>query len=108
MTGSEALKMTSDEITNQLATLRSKLFKLRTQMTTEKVEDTSQFRKIRKDIARLETARRLQHAGTSGAAAAPAKAPSGKRAAGGVKKSAAKPAKAAGKAPAKKSARAAK
>ena len=108
MTGSEALKMTSDEITTQLATLRSKLFKLRTQMTTEKVEDTSQFRKIRQDIARLETARRLQHAGMSGASSAPAKAPSGKRAAGGAKKSGAKPAKAAGKAPAKKSAKAAK
>ena len=39
----------------ELAKLRNDLFDLRSQAVTEKVEDTSKFVKIRKDIARLET-----------------------------------------------------
>lgn len=39
----------------ELKGMRKRLFDLRTQAVTEKVEDTSQFRKIRHDIARILT-----------------------------------------------------
>ncbi|MFA6045631.1 MAG: 50S ribosomal protein L29 [Phycisphaerales bacterium] len=39
----------------ELAKLRNDLFDVRSQAVTEKVEDTSKFAKLRKDIARLET-----------------------------------------------------
>jgi len=47
--------MKDEELKLELSSLRNKLFDLRSQMVTEKVEDTSQFGKIRKDIARLLT-----------------------------------------------------
>jgi ribosomal protein L29 len=34
------------------------LFELRCQKVTDKIEDTSQFKKVRRDIARLHTERR--------------------------------------------------
>ncbi|MDX2117555.1 MAG: 50S ribosomal protein L29 [Planctomycetota bacterium] len=55
MTGAEVRKLRDDEIKAELGRLSTKLFDLRTQTTTEKVEDTSQFKKLRKDIARLKT-----------------------------------------------------
>jgi large subunit ribosomal protein L29 len=55
MTGEEVKKMTSEEIAAETKKLREKLFELRIQKTTEKVEDTSAIAKIRKDIARLNT-----------------------------------------------------
>lgn len=39
----------------ELNNLRKKLFELRTQAVTEKVEDTSQFLKNRKEVARINT-----------------------------------------------------
>ncbi len=57
MTGEEVRKMSDEEIKVELARLRDKVFGLRTQGVTEKVEDNSQFTKIRKDIARLMTER---------------------------------------------------
>jgi large subunit ribosomal protein L29 len=57
MTGSEVRKMSDEEIKVELARLRDKVYGLRTQGVTEKVEDNSQFTKIRKDIARLMTER---------------------------------------------------
>jgi len=39
----------------ELNNIRKKLFELRTQAVTEKVEDTSQFRKSKKDLARIMT-----------------------------------------------------
>ena len=40
--------------------LRKKLFELRTQAVTEKIQDTAQYGKIRKDIARLLTEQRTR------------------------------------------------
>jgi large subunit ribosomal protein L29 len=57
MTGKEVRAMSDEEIKVELARLRDKVFGLRTQGVTEKVEDNSQFTKIRKDIARLLTER---------------------------------------------------
>ena len=45
----------SEEITEELKQLRDKLYTLRIQAVTEKVEDNSLFRKVRGDIARLLT-----------------------------------------------------
>jgi large subunit ribosomal protein L29 len=53
MTGQEARAMTDEKLSSEVKALRSQLFSLRSQTVTEKVEDNSQFRKIRRDIARL-------------------------------------------------------
>lgn len=46
----------SDKVLNEeLKKLREQHFDLRSQMVTEKVTDTSQFSKLRKDIARAQT-----------------------------------------------------
>ncbi len=53
MTGSEARAMTDEKLNGELVGLRRQLHTLRTQAVTEKVEDNSQFRKVRRDISRL-------------------------------------------------------
>lgn len=60
MTGSEVKKMKSEEIGIELKRLRERLYQLRCQTISEKVEDNSQFKKIRKDVARLMTERRTR------------------------------------------------
>lgn len=64
-------KVLSEELKKQ----REKHFELRSQTVTEKVTDTSQFAKVRKDIARVQTelsARRMKAAGKSSGKAAKA------------------------------------
>jgi len=61
MSGTTVRGKSSDEISEEIKQLRDKLYTLRIQSITEKVEDNSLFRKIRGDIARLmteQTARR--------------------------------------------------
>jgi large subunit ribosomal protein L29 len=58
MKAAEVHKMNDQEIQQELARLRNDLFDLRSKAVTEKVEDTSKFKKIRKDIARLLTEQR--------------------------------------------------
>jgi len=55
MTGREVKKLSDEELGVELGNLRAKLFKLRSQAVTEKIEDTSQFGKVRRDIARVRT-----------------------------------------------------
>ncbi len=55
MKANEVHKLSDDEIAIEANALRKKLFELRTQSVTEKITDTSQFGKIKKDIARLLT-----------------------------------------------------
>jgi large subunit ribosomal protein L29 len=62
MTGKEARALSAEEIGIELKRMREKLYTLRSQTVTEKVEDNSQFGKVRKDIARLLTARRAAKA----------------------------------------------
>lgn len=62
MTGPEIRRMKDEELTIELRTLREKLFRMRTQAASEKIEDTSLFRKVRRDIARLETERSRRRA----------------------------------------------
>lgn len=115
MTGEDVKKMTSEEIGIEVARLRERLFTLKSQKTTEKVEDLSQFTKIRRDIARLLTEQSARRAGGASGAPQPGRRPAGSRAARtavSAGKSAAKPAQktaarkpakvASGEAPAKK------
>jgi large subunit ribosomal protein L29 len=60
MTGKEVRKLSGEEITVELKRLRSRLYTLRSQTVTEKVEDNSQFGNVRRDIARLLTERRAR------------------------------------------------
>ncbi|MEM9064154.1 MAG: 50S ribosomal protein L29 [Planctomycetota bacterium] len=55
MNGEEVRKLSDEEISVEMRRLREKLFTLKSQTVTEKVEDTSQFGKIKRDIARLLT-----------------------------------------------------
>jgi len=48
-------RLGEEELTIEVDNLRKKLFELKTQGVTEKIQDTSQYGKIRKDIARLIT-----------------------------------------------------
>lgn len=55
MNGTEVRAMKSEEIAEELGRLRTRLFSLRNKSVSEKIEDTTQFPKIRRDIARLLT-----------------------------------------------------
>ena len=53
-------KLSEEELVIEVDNLRKKLFELKTQGVTEKIQDTSQYCKIRKDIARLLTEQNLR------------------------------------------------
>ena len=55
MKAKEVHKLSEEEISIEVGRLRKQLFELRTQAVTEKIENTSQFAKVRKDLARLMT-----------------------------------------------------
>ncbi|HZW06392.1 MAG TPA: 50S ribosomal protein L29 [Phycisphaerales bacterium] len=52
---SETTSMSKEQLHGTLKTRREELFKLRQQAVTDKVADTSSFKKSRKEIARLLT-----------------------------------------------------
>lgn len=60
MTGKEVRALKDEEIAVELKKLRAKLFAMRSQSSTEKVEDVSRFGKMKDDIARLLTERRAR------------------------------------------------
>ena len=55
MTIKEIREKETEHLRHELGEKRKHLFDLRSQAVTEKLEDPSQFRKTRKDIARIET-----------------------------------------------------
>lgn len=55
MKAKEVHKLSDEELTVESQRLRKRLFELRTQAVTEKIQDTSQFPKVRADIARILT-----------------------------------------------------
>ena len=67
MKAKEVHKLSSEELAVEVKRLRRWMFDLRTQAVTEKIEDTSQFKKTRRDIARLLTEQhaRQTHASSS-------------------------------------------
>lgn len=60
MKAEEVHKMTGEEIDTEVDRLKRKLFDLRCGAQTEKIEDPSQFRKMKRDVARLLTERRAR------------------------------------------------
>ena len=56
----EIRKLGSDEIDIEVNRLRRRLFDLRTQTVTEKIQDTAQFGEAKRDIARLLTEKRAR------------------------------------------------
>ncbi|MDG2030814.1 MAG: 50S ribosomal protein L29 [Phycisphaerales bacterium] len=58
MKAQEVHKFSNEEVSVEIARLRKRMFELRTQKVTDKIEDTSQFKKTRRDIARLMTEQR--------------------------------------------------
>jgi len=60
MKAGEVHKMSVEELGVEVAKLRNDLYDLRSQAVTEKVEDTSRVRKLKKDIARLLTEQRTR------------------------------------------------
>ncbi|MBL8760910.1 MAG: 50S ribosomal protein L29 [Phycisphaerae bacterium] len=57
MNGKEVRALQDEEIKIELARLRAKVYALRSETVTEKIKDTSQFGKLKADIARLLTER---------------------------------------------------
>ncbi len=55
MTPTEIKKMNDEDLTIEVQQLRRRLFDLRCQLVTEKIQNTAQFSNVRKDIARLLT-----------------------------------------------------
>ncbi|MCA9289826.1 MAG: 50S ribosomal protein L29 [Phycisphaerales bacterium] len=55
MKAKEVHNLNNEELALEVTRLHRRMFELRTQAVTEKIEDTSQFPKLRKDIARLNT-----------------------------------------------------
>ena len=53
-------KLGDEELSIEVSNLRKKLFELKTQGVTEKIQDTSQYSKIRKDISRLLTEQNMR------------------------------------------------
>jgi ribosomal protein L29 len=53
MTGKEVAALRDEELKLELAKGRNELFDLRSKAVTAKVEDTSRFSKVRRDVARL-------------------------------------------------------
>ena len=58
MKANEVHKFNDEEVSLEIDRLRKRMFDLRTQKVTDKIEDTSQFKKTRRDIARLLTEKR--------------------------------------------------
>ena len=52
---SEIREMNPDELVDELENLKKKLFEVRTQAVTEKLEDPTLLTKAKRDIARIQT-----------------------------------------------------
>lgn len=59
---SEIRKYANDKLAAEVKGIERRLFDLRSQAATEKLADTSQFKKLRKEIARLKTETRARSA----------------------------------------------
>ncbi|MCK5270645.1 MAG: 50S ribosomal protein L29 [Sedimentisphaerales bacterium] len=55
MKASEIREMNPDELEGELETLERRLFDIRSQAVTEKLEDPTQLSKAKRDIARVKT-----------------------------------------------------
>ncbi len=55
MKARDVRKLGTEELDIEVLQLRRRLFELQSQRVTERIQDTSQFKSIKKDIARLLT-----------------------------------------------------
>ena len=55
MTPAEIRKMNDEDIVIEVTSLKRRLFDLRSQQVTEKIQNTAQYGQVKKDIARLLT-----------------------------------------------------
>ncbi|MHC5025997.1 MAG: 50S ribosomal protein L29 [Planctomycetota bacterium] len=62
MKAKEVHKLSDEELQIEVNRIRRKVFDLRSQAVTEKIQDTSQFGKIRRDLARLRTEQSMRAA----------------------------------------------
>ncbi|MBN1763822.1 MAG: 50S ribosomal protein L29 [Sedimentisphaerales bacterium] len=65
MKATDIREMNPDELEEELESLERRLFEIRTQAVTEKLEDPSRLKKAKRDIARIKTVireRQLAHA----------------------------------------------
>ncbi len=60
MKAKEVHKFNDEEVSIEIDRLTKRMFELRSQKVTDKIEDTSQFKKNRRDIARLLTEQRAR------------------------------------------------
>jgi large subunit ribosomal protein L29 len=67
MTGKEVRALSDEELLVETDNLTKRLYDLRAAAVTEKIEDPSQFKKIRRDIARLKGERRARELAALGA-----------------------------------------
>ncbi len=67
MKAKEVHKLSDEELVIEVGRLRRKTFDLRTQAVTEKIQDTTQFKKIRQDLARLLTEQNVRAGAGAGA-----------------------------------------
>ena len=62
MKAKEVHKLSDEELQIEVDRIRRRVFELRCQAVTEKIQDTSQFGKIRRDLARLRTEQTMRAA----------------------------------------------
>ena len=60
MTGQEVRKLNDEELGLELRRLRARVYQLRTQSVSEKVEDNSEVQRTRRDVARILTEQRAR------------------------------------------------
>lgn len=60
MKATETHKMSAEEMSEEVARLRKRLFELRSQAVTEKLENPRQLGNLRRDIARILTEQRAR------------------------------------------------
>lgn len=66
MTGEEVRKLTDEELGVELKRLRARVYQLRTQAVSEKVEDNTEIRRTRRDVARILTETRSRQIAAAG------------------------------------------
>ncbi|WAJ30820.1 50S ribosomal protein L29 [Antarcticirhabdus aurantiaca] len=66
MKASDVKSMTQDELTTELAKLKKEQFNLRFQRATGQLENTSRFKEVRRDIARIKTIARQKASAAQG------------------------------------------
>ena len=60
MKASQLHQMNAEELENELQSLKKGLFQMKVRSQTERVENTAEFRSIKRDIARVKTVLKIK------------------------------------------------